>query len=509
MTTPISKIGFKADEGILYPTQMINYSNNTTPDPPYKEEQTGNIGQLGTNLFGPFNANPTLTHLEYTLPNGTITINKNYVDPPGYYTYDVIMNPGSTTYSLNATYLDGLYIVMWPYTEDLDEVEKWNLLYHTNEPGTQGYYYQFFENLLPDYSALFDGSLAEEDEDTQPEGGMGQLDVFSNDIPFPTLPILNFLDTNMIRLYNPTVSDVQNIASYLWTSNSFLNLAKIQNDPMEALIGFNILPVSPTVTANQPFIIGDTNSGLTMNQVSQQYYYIDFGKISVGENLGTYYDWSPYTRADIYLPFIGSAQLDVDEIIGSELWCQYMVDVLSGNCTAMLHIKRIYKKNDNEGLNAIMYHWNGNIATPGPLSAKDYVEQLKTHIGTVATLAIGAASVAATGGASTPVVVGAGVGALGAAGKEITTPTPVQHSGTLAGNHGMLGVQFPYVTLSRPNVTAPSSVRHDEGLKSSMTGKIGDMRGFIKMQTVHIEGVNGTQAEKDEIEKILKEGILY
>lgn len=506
-------VGFESDQGVIMPNQMLYWS----PLSDFNEAQNDYIGQLGTNLMKPFIDNPNLASYTYTLKNGKhITLTQN-IYPNG--NHELIINledslfTNMTWMNANGVLNDGLWICINPYTGEIDDITAWRLMTHRtslNPTNPNNFlYYGFPGAVEADYSPTFRGSEEENlDDATQPSGGTFLMDVDSDDIPFPPVPLLDFLDTHMIRLYSPSTLEIQSLASYLWTGNYVTDFSKLWNDPMEALLGLHMLPVQPQ-TVRENIIIGNTDSGVESNRVYNQFYYIDFGKISVGEYMGTYYDYQPYTKADIYLPYIGVKQLDINEIIGSELWLQYMVDVLSGNCTAMLHVKRIDKKNKNEDLNGILYHWNGSMISQGPLSARDYTEQIKANIGTLV-VGVGAiAAGAATGGASAAATAGA-VGAVGASGlKAAFTSAPVQHSGNIAGNHGLLGVQQAYVILSRPSVTAPSTVKHDYGLLSQISATIGSMRGYIQMESIHIEGVSCTDAEKDEIEKVLKEGILY
>ena len=495
-------VKFKSNAGGIYPTQMSTYSYDTVT------EQTQNILRLGTNIIDPVKDSLVDVTFTYTLSNGkTITINKHfYGTPPTNISYAISFQDGGSISGINGNSTDAIYIVMDPYTEELDDVEHWAIIKHIVPPGSPvGYYYQ---NEFPNLGNTFEGALDDVDEEGElkADGGSGLLDTDSDTIPFPTLPVVNFMDTNMIKVYSPTTGELQSFASYLWGGTFLQNIEKIMNDPMEAIIGCSLIPVTPT-TSNQNIYVGNTDSGVASKRVTQQFYYIDFGKIDVDEYIGTYYDWAPYTSAEIYLPFIGTRQIDINEITGSQLWLQYMVDIFSGNCTAMLHIERRFIKNPREQLNGILYHWNGNMSTNCPISAKDYTQQLKTHIGTISTLAIGAATVVATGGASTPVVVGAAGASLGVAAKEATTPTPVQHSGNVTANYGMMSIQTPYIILSRANPVVSGSIKTDAGFNSKITAQIGTLSGYVKMKDIHVAISGATDAECKEIEKILKDGI--
>ena len=464
---------------------------------PSSGEQTENINALGTNLLGPLlNATPP-ADLSYTLSNGkVISIHKNY--PGGSYNIDF---GGYLSLNNYGAANDFLGIIAYPMANDLDDITNLGLLEHYSS----GYY--ILSNDSAGLRQLFEDTLGEEPEgsDTIPSGGNGQMDIQSNDIPFPALPVKNFLDTHMISLYNPTTAEMQSLNTYLWSSSFYQNIEKIFNDPMEAIIGFYMLPVTPTSSAAN-IRVGTLDTGVSSKRVSQQYYYINFGKIDIGEYFGTFYDYAPYTRAEIYLPFIGSRELDIGEIMGCELWLQYMVDVLTGSCTAMLHVERLYKKNFRENLNAILYQWNGNMAIQGAISAKNYTEFYKTVINSISTGVMVGMAAPVGGAAAAGVAVGTAAGGMT---KLSTTAQPIQHCGNLGGDNGMLGVQFPYITLSRPNIAVPENICHDGGLRSEISGTVSSFSGFTKFSNIHVDGISqATDAERDEIEKLLKEGII-
>ena len=107
-----------------------------------------------------------------------------------------------------------------------------------------------------------------------------------------------------------------------------------------------------------------------------------------------------------------------------------------------------------------------------------------------------------------PIAVAGAAASAGSTANLLTTPTPVEHAGSLGGNTGMLGVQSAYIILSRPNVAIPSTIRHDQGLKSCISSKIGNLSGYVKMKDVHVDGLQCTDTEKAEIERLLKTGII-
>lgn len=489
----------------LVPCQMTSWDAGTAPDYIITE----NIAMLGTNLLDPIlNATPPAS-FTYQLTNGTTITVSTYGNEHSA-TLGLSMSQGSSFSGTLFIYndqriIDGLYIAMDPYTSDLADVTNWGIIQHNRENNKWGY--RWIIRTGANYYNQFNGAVAEDEYEPPQATGVPDMDIQSQEVDFPSLPTLNFLDTCMISVYSPTTGEVQSFANYLWTGSFFTNIAKINNDPLEAVIGFNILPITPT-TSSTTIKIGNTDSGVSSKQVTQQYYYIDFGKIAVKTYMGTFYDWAPYTRADIYLPFVGVRQLDINEIMGSELQLKYMVDILTGSFTAMLKITRTQSNNGKENLKSILYHWNGNMSVQGCLTARDFTQQIKSEI----SAALGMGAMIAAAAISPPTAaVGAGMvaGATGLTAGAMTTPTPVEHSGSLTASSGMLGVQTPYVILSRPNPVIPSQVKRDSGLAAHQTVKVSSCSGFTKYSDIHVDSIaKASDGEISEIESLLLKGII-
>ena len=54
----------------------------------------------------------------------------------------------------------------------------------------------------------------------------------------------------------------------------------------------------------------------------------------VPHKYNSYLDYAPYTKAEIFLPFIGFCPLNINDIMGKSVDITYNIDLLSGVCTA-------------------------------------------------------------------------------------------------------------------------------------------------------------------------------
>ena len=105
------------------------------------------------------------------------------------------------------------------------------------------------------YLAIADGSQAPSDPyfpggSTEPGGGTGTFDDKGEPIGIPGLPTLSAVSAGFITLFNPTVAQLKNLASYMWSDLFDVSgWKKIFADPMNAILGLSIVPVeipSPT-----------------------------------------------------------------------------------------------------------------------------------------------------------------------------------------------------------------------------------------------------------------------
>lgn len=386
-------------------------------------------------------------------------------------------------------------------------------------------------------------------------GGGGNFDDDSDPIPDSTLPTLSSSNTGFTRIYNPSLSQVQSLAKYLWTDDSVIetiwnHIKQYFENPMEAIIGFNLVPVSVPDGGTQNFALMYIDTGVSMTVAANQFVDVDCGTLDIQPYYGSALDYSPYTKISCFLPFIGTVQLNVDEVMNTTLTVRYRVDICSGSCVAKILV------NGN-----VLYQYSGHCAIPIPIAAADFSSYVSAAI-SVAKLAIGAA-------------VGGGMGALMAGnqdpvqqtnqvvtrtttttetarnpstGRQITTGTRstvetverpqdtsstqasfdglsptnitntvgqimsskphVEHSGSFSGNTGYLGVRRPYIIIQRPNMCMPSQYQQFNGFPCMITLTLGDCSGFTQVQQVQLTGMTATNPEQAEILTFLKSGVI-
>lgn len=320
-------------------------------------------------------------------------------------------------------------------------------------------------------------------------GGTGTFDGTSTPIPIPSLPNLSAVDTGFITLFNPSLSQLKNLASYMWSGTFDLNtFKKLFADPMDCILGLSIVPVAVPNGGTQSVMVGNISTGVSMTLAGSQYVVVNCGTINVNEYWGSYLDYAPYSKASIYLPYCGVHPIDIDEIMDRSITVEYHVDILSGACVAFIMCG-----------DSVLYSFTGQCASSIPVSGNDFIQMINGII--TASTAIG--SMVATGGATAPVAVPQLVSTA------VNSMKPeVEKSGSLSGTGGMLAIQTPYLILTIPRQALPKDQNTFTGYPSFITSTLGDLSGYTEVEEIHLESIPATDGELSEILNLLKSGVI-
>lgn len=328
-----------------------------------------------------------------------------------------------------------------------------------------------------------------ENSETETGGGTGTFDGTGDNIDIPGLPTLSAVDTGFITLFNPSAAQLKSLANYMWSTGFDLEtFKKLFADPMDCILGLSIVPVNVPEAGAGTVNVGNVSTGVSMTKAAGQYVEVDCGTLNVQEYWGAYLDYDPYTKAEIYLPYIGTHPIAVDDIMGKAVHVVYHVDILSGACTAFVKCG-----------GSVLYEFIGQCSSSIPITGNDWTNVING----VLTVAGAIGSMVATGGASAPTAAGI------IASTAVNSMKPsVEKSGSMSGTGGMLAIQTPYLILTRPRQAVPFNQNQFTGYPSFITMSLGDCVGYTEIEKVHLENIPATEQELSEIENLLKGGVL-
>lgn len=338
----------------------------------------------------------------------------------------------------------------------------------------------------------------------------------------------------LITVYNPTPAELYAFESWLWVTLSQASVDTVWNNPFDGVIGLFELYCTPTINGRRNIHSGFLDSGVPADTVSR-YTYIDCGTLGIPEYYGNYLDYSPYSKAHVYLPFIGIQELNVDDIVGHAVNITYRIDEYNGSCIAMITVAKVTTVNGEQvEYSNTMYQFSGNCAVELPISGGNQSSilagmmtanayQQAANISAGAQLVGGIASTIggiiglAAGG------MGGGIGSgisniIGAAGTQaygqanalshmLSGKSTVQKSGQFGSSHGALGIKIPFITVTRPKQIQVPNYEELYGFPAHKMVTIGACQGFLRCREVHVISATATDEEKGVIEQMLKSGV--
>ena len=71
-----------------------------------------------------------------------------------------------------------------------------------------------------------------------------------------------------------------------------------------------------------------------------------------------------------------------------------------------------------------------------------------------------------------------------------------------------LSVQRPYIFFDTPQLREPTNYRRLHGYVSNTYQRLGDCRGYTEVKYIDLSNIDLTDVEKQELDSILKAGIL-
>lgn len=344
--------------------------------------------------------------------------------------------------------------------------------------------------------------------------------------PIPLLPGTDppfAQNVGLVTVYHPTSAQLYAFESWLWVTYADATIDKIWNNPFDGVISLFELYCTPTDIGNRNIHCGFLDSGINSAIISR-YTEIDCGTLGIPEYYGNYFDYSPYTKAHIYLPFIGIQELNPDDIVGHAVNVTYKIDEYNGSCIAMITVAKVTEVNGVDvSYSNTMYQFSGNCSVELPLSGGSQASiksgmmtadayQQAGQISAVSGLIGGIASL--IGGNVAGGMAGIVGGAAGAAYAHanylqnmLSGKSTVQKSGSFGASHGALGIKTPFITITRPKQIQVPNYNELYGYPAHKMVQIGNCSGYLRCREVHVISATATDEEKSKIEQLLKSGV--
>jgi len=305
----------------------------------------------------------------------------------------------------------------------------------------------------------------------------------------------------MVTVFNPSDSQLNDLATVLWSDlSTFSGLIdsltkRLIVNPLDLLVSLVSVPVKPDIGDDVSVTFGGISFSqkVIMPLVTNQYKEFDCGTVNIPVHWGTYLDYSPYTRIQMWLPYVGAVSLDPDWVVGKDVNVKYEIDVVTGETGVKLTVA-----------NQVIYQFNGNCAIQIPLTGSDYSSRILSLLRVGATVAGGVATgltggLAAVGAASSSIV-SSTVGAV------MNSKSTFQMAGAIGSNAAVCLEQTPFVVISYPRLDLAENYRHYVGYPTNKTKQVSTCVGYTVFESVDLTNIPCTSDEKEMIDSILRGG---
>ena len=331
------------------------------------------------------------------------------------------------------------------------------------------------------------------------DGGGGTIGG-GDEVDFSGLPPNKLLASGIIKMYNPTDTQMKDFTNFIYSSadDVITNFKKIWVNPMESIISYSIVPfLVPHEQVNRNMYFCGVDSNVSAPLLTSQYLQHDCGYVDVPEESKSILDYTNFTKAKLFLPFIGIVDIDVDDCMGGRISVQYNIDLLTGDCVAEVKCRKntsIYGKENIINHNSVLYTFKGNCVVENPLTGNNFQQLYGSVLNGIRAVAL-----------PTP----ASVAGLGS--EILGQKVSVQRSGSVSGNACLLSNYVPYIILERAIRNTPSEFAQRRGYPSNRLMQLKNLEGYtlVDIDSMQFTSVDEqmTDNELQEIKQILSEGV--
>lgn len=384
------------------------------------------------------------------------------------------------------------------------------------EGGSDNREVSFYNVTLNDTKWISGNPFSEDEFGSEPSGtggnttggGYGTPATDTGDVDGESADDLNLLtaiNSGLATLYNPTSAELSAFASFLYTgiTDSIADqLKKLVTNPLDYILFVALCKFNPVTSGREEISFAGVGSGVSAPKIVNQFMEIDCGTISYSEQFKSFLDYAPNSSVKLYLPFCSTVDLSIDDVMGSQINVNYLIDLLSGCCIARVKITREIRSNapHDSRVNDVLYEFQGNVYLTMPISATDWRGAYQSLI----SLAGGVVGGIASGGVGGALAIASSV-----ASSVTSQKVSVGRSGQSGSAYGYMNNKKPYLILERPIQSVPSNWGSFEGYMSNVRQKIGKLKGYTEIDagTLWADGFDGiTSDEMDMLKQITSSG---
>ena len=234
---------------------------------------------------------------------------------------------------------------------------------------------------------------------------------------------------------------------------------------------------------------------------------IAVGNIAVPRMNNDFHDFSPYTIYEVFIPYCGWISLP-DTVAGKHIYVEFHVDVRTMAGKAIVLIGA----DDGGKATCAEMSMNFGASTPFAVIEAGLERQAAVTAGIQTAIGTAAAITGIRSGHSALTVSSIGTAAQGIAnGMMSSMANYTQVQGKAGDTSDFANGRQCYLKISwakTDEVVNNSRFGHSVGYLCNTVGKIKDFKGLTVCANPHVNGIDCTESEKEEIKRLLEDGII-
>lgn len=353
------------------------------------------------------------------------------------------------------------------------------------------------------------------------DGGDGTYTPYTDSVPAPSAPAINATGLKLVSVFNPTTAELTKLGEYLYSRDFLKNFEKyFFGDFKDYIFSLGAIPdviEDSDLGSSVELAVYEVYTGVYMKPLLVQFKRVNMGSVTINEYYGSFLDYNPCTKIEIYLPYIGVKELDTDLVMGKTITLYYTFDLYTGAILATIEVD-----------GTVLYTLSGSCMTHIPVTSTNWTNMIRSIVSICSdtTKALenamqqssGSKGKGGSGGSGTGNNGGTGDNAEEGGGLTLALSTMVHvfemfypsisKSGSLSSNAGIMAPQTPYLIVSR-RVPAISEYKAlYEGYQSLITTTLSSLSGWTEVYEIHLENIPATADEIAEIEGLLRRGVI-
>lgn len=330
--------------------------------------------------------------------------------------------------------------------------------------------------------------------------------------------------TRMNLRYAMNWTQVDSLINELQKPEFLDNISKLFSDPMSNIISLSVFPFDVAklyygdsqtlvnikiniVTLSTKGVALGSNSIYDSNPATTPL--LDLGSTTIRPHFNNFLDYAPYTKIELYLPYVGFVTLNNSEVIGKTIRIKYAVDLYSGKCTAFVTA-------GNSTAETIILTRTGDMGVQIQIAGSSGAEISRRLLNLGAQTAQNTVNYAA--GLAGSIATGNVVGGITQTSSYLSSTAlnavtamqqPVIRSGSTSPANNLYAPQYAYIVYTRPKISRPVNYNHHYGRPCGKQYQLSELSGYTVVDTCHMKGfTTATKSEIDEIESLLKSGVI-